>query len=441
MINVFEVRETNKMIEESNLDVRTITMGISLLDCCDNNVDVVCEKIYRKITEKAANLVKVGEQIELDYGIPIVNKRISVTPIALVGGSCCKTPEDYVKIAKTLDRAAHTVGINFLGGYSALVSKGMTPADKLLIESIPQALAETELVCSSVNVGSTKTGIDMDAVKMLGETVKKTAELTKDNDSATGTSNNDAYQAIRTQINDISQKMNAIYEAMGDSSLSDEQKEAKQKEGARLEEEYDKVIKEGVQKNITNPVGVFLFKQTFYNNSTEENAALLEQIPANFQNDETIVKVKEQTEKQKKTAVGTKFIDFEMQTPEGKTVKLSDYAGKGKVVLVDFWASWCGPCRREMPNLVEAYAQYKGKNFEIVGVSLDQDAAAWKESIKKLNMTWPQMSDLKFWQSEGAQLYAVNSIPHTVLIDGDGTIIARGLHGEGLQAKLTEVVK
>ena len=238
--------------------------------------------------------------------------------------------------------------------------------------------------------------------------------LTKDNDSATGTSNNDAYQAIRTQINDISQKMNAIYEAMGDSSLSDEQKEAKQKEGARLEEEYDKVIKEGVQKNITNPVGVFLFKQTFYNNSTEENAALLEQIPANFQNDETIVKVKEQTEKQKKTAVGTKFIDFEMQTPEGKTVKLSDYAGKGKVVLVDFWASWCGPCRREMPNLVEAYAQYKGKNFEIVGVSLDQDAAAWKESIKKLNMTWPQMSDLKFWQSEGAQLYAVNSIPQAV---------------------------
>ena len=115
--------------------------------------------------------------------------------------------------------------------------------------------------------------------------------------------------------------------------------------------------------------------------------------------------------------------------------------GKGKVVLVDFWASWCGPCRREMPNLVETYAKYKGKNFEIVGVSLDQDGAAWKEAIKKLDMTWPQMSDLKFWQSEGAQLYAVNSIPHTVLIDGEGTIIARGLHGEELQAKIAEVVK
>lgn len=235
--------------------------------------------------------------------------------------------------------------------------------------------------------------------------------------------------------------MNAIYEAMGDTSLSDEQKEAKQKEGAQLEEQYDKAIKEGVQKNITNPVGVFLFKQTFYNNSTDENEALLQQIPANFQNDETIVRIKEMTDKQKKTAVGTQFVDFEMQTPEGKSVKLSDYVGKGKVVLVDFWASWCGPCRREMPNLVETYAKYKGKNFEIVGVSLDQDGAAWKEAIKKLDMTWPQMSDLKFWQSEGAQLYAVNSIPHTVLIDGSGKIIARGLHGEELQAKIAEAVK
>lgn len=250
--------------------------------------------------------------------------------------------------------------------------------------------------------------------------------LTKENDSATGTKNNDAYQKIRSQMNDLNKKM---------SQATDPQ------EMAKLEEQYMAVLKEAVKQNITTPVGVHLFKQTFYNNSTEENDALLVQVPANYQNDEAIVNIKEVTEKQKKTAVGTKFIDFEMQTPEGETVKLSDYVGKGKVVLVDFWASWCGPCRREMPNLVETYAEYKGKNFEIVGVSLDQDDAAWKEAINKMNMTWPQMSDLKFWQSEGAQLYAVSSIPHTVLIDGEGTIIARGLHGAELKAKIAETVK
>ncbi len=183
MTNIFEVRETNKMIEENNLDVRTITMGISLLDCCSDSVDKTCENIYNKITTKAKNLVKVGKDIELDFGIPIVNKRVSVTPIALVGASCCKEIDDYVAIAKTLDRAADTIGVNFIGGFSALVSKGMTPSDKLLIESIPKALASTQRVCSSVNVGSTKTGIDMDAVKLIGEKIVETAELTKDNDS------------------------------------------------------------------------------------------------------------------------------------------------------------------------------------------------------------------------------------------------------------------
>ncbi|MEE1066635.1 MAG: PFL family protein [Acutalibacteraceae bacterium] len=183
MTNIFEVRETNKMIEENNLDVRTITMGISLLDCCSDSVKKTCQNIYNKITKKAENLVKVGKEIELDFGIPIVNKRVSVTPISLIGSSCCSKIDDYVEIAKTLDRAADTIGVNFIGGFSALVSKGMTPSDKLLIESIPKALATTNRVCSSVNVGSTKTGIDMDAVKLIGETIVKTAELTKDNGS------------------------------------------------------------------------------------------------------------------------------------------------------------------------------------------------------------------------------------------------------------------
>ena len=183
MINMFEVNETNKMIEQENLDVRTITLGISLLDCIDSDLEKVNQKVYEKITGLAKNLVQTGEDISKEYGIPIVNKRLSVTPIALIGGAACKTPEDFVTLAKTLDKAAKEVGVNFIGGYSALVSKGMTKADELLIRSIPQALAETERVCSSVNLGSTKTGINMDAVKLMGEMVLATAEATKEDDS------------------------------------------------------------------------------------------------------------------------------------------------------------------------------------------------------------------------------------------------------------------
>ena len=183
MINLFEVSETNKMIEQEQLDVRTITLGISLLDCADSDINKVNKKIYDKITRLGEKLVSTGEEISKEYGIPIVNKRVSITPISLVGASACKSPEDFVSIAHTLDRAADTIGINFLGGYSALVNKGMTEADRLLIESIPQALTETSLVCSSVNVGSTKTGIDMDAVRLLGGIIRKTAEMTADNDS------------------------------------------------------------------------------------------------------------------------------------------------------------------------------------------------------------------------------------------------------------------
>ena len=183
MLNINEVIETNKMIHEMNLDVRTITMGISLLDCVSESLDEVCENIYKKITTKAKNLVKVGKEIEKEFGIPIVNKRISITPIALVGGACCKGPEDFVRISKELDRCAKEVGVNFIGGYSALVNKGMTKADRYLMESIPEALSVTDRVCSSINVGSTKTGINMDAVKMLGEIILETSRKTADKDS------------------------------------------------------------------------------------------------------------------------------------------------------------------------------------------------------------------------------------------------------------------
>ena len=180
MITPSEVLETNHMVEQENLDVRTITMGISLLDCADTDLKTCCDKIYNKITTCAKDLVATGEEISREIGVPIVHKRISVTPASLVGAACCHTTADYVQIARTLDKAAAAVGVNFLGGFSALVSKGMTPSDELLIRSIPEALASTDLVCSSVNVGSTKNGINMNAVRLMGDIIKATAEATRD---------------------------------------------------------------------------------------------------------------------------------------------------------------------------------------------------------------------------------------------------------------------
>lgn len=176
-----QILETIKMIEEEKLDIRTITMGISLLDCIDSDGVKARQKIYDKITRLAKNLVKVGEDISSEFGIPIINKRISVTPISLIAGA--SADKDYVEFAKTLDAAAKAVGVNFIGGFSALVQKGFHKGDKILIDSIPQALAETERVCSSVNVGSTQAGINMDAVKRMGEVIKEAAQLTADNNS------------------------------------------------------------------------------------------------------------------------------------------------------------------------------------------------------------------------------------------------------------------
>ena len=183
MPNIYEVIETNKMIEQENLDVRTITLGISLLDCIDSDLEQLNKNIYNKITTVAKDLVATGKEIEKEFAIPVVNKRISITPIAMIGGAACKTADDFVTIAKTLDEAAKKTGVNFIGGYSALVSKGMTKADELLIRSIPKALAKTERICSSINVGSTKTGINMDAVKLMGEIILETAQYTKEDDS------------------------------------------------------------------------------------------------------------------------------------------------------------------------------------------------------------------------------------------------------------------
>ena len=182
MINIEEVFETNEMILHENLDVRTVTMGISLFDCISDNLDETCRRIEEKLKRCAGQLAPTADSIAREFGIPIINKRISITPISLIGASCCHTTEDYVRICIVLDRTAKELGVNFLGGFSAVVSKGMTPSDRLLMESLPEALAVTDNVCASVNVGSTKTGINMDAVRLMGEIIKKTAERTRDRD-------------------------------------------------------------------------------------------------------------------------------------------------------------------------------------------------------------------------------------------------------------------
>ncbi|MCR4763228.1 MAG: PFL family protein [Lachnospiraceae bacterium] len=182
-IDMSEVRETNEMIEKENLDVRTITLGIGLHDCISDDLERLCTAVYDKITRKAEHLVETGEAIGREFGIPIVNKRISVTPIAMIGAAACRSEADFVKLAGSLDRAAGTVGVNFLGGYSALVEMGMTRADELLIHSIPEALSTTGVLCSSVCLGSTRAGIDMDAVRLMGGVIRATAEKTADQDS------------------------------------------------------------------------------------------------------------------------------------------------------------------------------------------------------------------------------------------------------------------
>ena len=244
----------------------------------------------------------------------------------------------------------------------------------------------------------------------------------------TGTPINDYVDNWESQINDLQNQAKSLPR---DSSFEHKSQE--------LYNKYLALNKKAFDDNANNAFGYYLFLQECYDSDLKGLDEKVKQYPQ-FANGKRIAKLRSALVNKEETSVGHKFKDFAV-TNDGKTQRLSDYVGKGKYTLVDFWASWCGPCRREMPNLVDAYAKYKGKNFEIVGVSLDQSADAWKESIKNLKITWPQMSDLKYWGSEGAQLYAVNSIPHTILIDGEGTIIARGLHGEGLQTKLAEVLK
>ena len=268
-----------------------------------------------------------------------------------------------------------------------------------------------------------------------------TMTLGKENTSVTGTPNNDIYQAYKNEQSVARKEMMAIYEQLKAEGITDEQKAKIEAKATELENKSSEYIYNFIDANITNPVGIHLWPGNSYGMELSQLQALATKVPAEYQSNERIAKLLNRIKVLEKTAVGQKFTDFTLPSPEGNPVKLSDIIAKNKYTLVDFWASWCGPCRAEMPNVVAAYKEYNKKGFGIVGVSLDSKAEAWKQAIKDMDMTWDHMSDLKYWESEGAALYGVNSIPATVLIAQDGTIIARNLRGAAIKEKLAELLK
>ena len=262
-----------------------------------------------------------------------------------------------------------------------------------------------------------------------------------ENASVTGTPNNDIYQAYKTEAAALNKEMRALYEQTKAEGVSEEQKAEIEKQYEELDAKLTDLTFQTIDANITNPVGIHLWPGNSYSMELEQLQALAAKVPAEYQSNERIAKLLSRIEVLAKTAVGQKFTDFTLPDTEGNPMTLSNIIAKNKYTLIDFWASWCGPCRREMPNVVAAYKEYNKKGFGIVGVSLDSDAEAWKKAIKDMDMTWDHMSDVKGWQCEGAALYGVNSIPATVLVAQDGTIIARNLRGEAIKEKLAELLK
>lgn len=266
-------------------------------------------------------------------------------------------------------------------------------------------------------------------------------DLTTETGIVGGTTSNTGFQAFQDSVNVIRNKMTAYIEMYKNSSSTEDQKEEAKNGFNRLQEEHSGFTMHAIKSNLSNILGAFLLETNSYIMEAVEIDSLLQKIDQRFLSRPELVKLAKRIQDAKKTQIGQIFSDIVANTPKDKMDSLSNYAGKGNYVLVDFWASWCGPCREEMPNLVKAYKKYHAKGFEVVGISLDQSKEDWVSSLKKLHMTWPQLSDLKGWECKGAQTYSVRSIPHTVLISPEGKIIKKDLRGEELEKELATLYK
>ncbi|NDV54375.1 DUF4369 domain-containing protein [Parabacteroides sp. 52] len=371
-----------------------------------------------------------------------MKKFFAFAAFALLVTACSQQPE--YKITGTVSDT------NLNGNYVYLYPYGpdAVPTDSILVENGSFAFSGVQDVPQLYTIRFAEGVVEKQRVG-TGEVAPYTALLTLDNSklsvelsetpSVKGNPENDAYYALQTALKQLRADSKQIFE-----DARSENKEivaAAEKRYEEMEEATNAKIKEFLYTHADKQIAAKLFSDFRYSLEENERREIVAKASEAFKSVPGIDKMIEHLEILEKVAIGKKFTDFEMAGLDGKMHKLSEYVGNGKVVLIDFWASWCPPCRADMPHLVGLYKEYKGKDFEIVGISLDRAEDAWKKGLEDLHMTWPQLSDLQYWKNAGAALYGVNSIPHTVLVDKDGTIVAKSLRGEKLEAKLAELLK